>query len=320
MHRLVAGCRIVFVFRMHVEKFCTLHNGQWYLRTHASTLRPPNEMQAKVHGFSVLTILLAFFVVFLTNQRVESSSYPAGKRTWKNLLELTRKCRRPKTDKTTSSNDMGQAVRIMKYDRAANENNAIGALNMLDQALKWHRLDDGVMGGQSETNHSCLEEGELHFTGAINTDGGGFCSIRTPIPEGLPPNTKSISLRFKGDGKTYKLILSDGSKSTFGPSKRKPSWQFDIPTKAGNHKDEEITIPLSSLKPSWGGGPASQPSDEERDAVEFDANSMREIGLMLSLKLSDGRSNPVETFGVGVFPFSLKISSIRPLDDRGKAT
>jgi hypothetical protein len=202
---------------------------------------------------------------------------------------------------------MGQAVRIMKYDRATNERNAIGALHFLEQALSWHRLDDGVMGGQSATSHSYLEDGALHFSGSINTSGGGFCSIRAPLTEGLPPNTEAISLRLQGDGKTYKLTLTDGSKSM-----RNPSWQADIPTKADG-KEETIAIPLASLKPSWGGGPMSQPTADERAKVEFKAETMRQIGVMLSLNLSDGSPNPVETFGEGIFDFSLRIKSIQPI-------
>ena len=34
---------------------------------------------------------------------------------------------------------------------------------------------------------------------------------------------------------------------------------------------------------------------------------LKEIGFMLSLKLSSGESNPVETYGKGLFPVSLKI-------------
>lgn len=156
--------------------------------------------------------------------------------------------------------------------------------------LEWHRLDDGVMGGRSETIHHTgpknEEAGEgskenngvsiLHFDGTINTNGGGFCSIRAPIPDGLPEGTTGIRIQFKGDGKTYKLTLSDGNKSMFGPSKRSPSWQADIPTKnkSSNDDDFETTIiPLTSLLPSWGGGPGSQPTPEERQAAQLDASS-----------------------------------------------
>jgi len=42
---------------------------------------------------------------------------------------------------------------------------------------------------------------------------------------------------------------------------------------------------------------------------------MRQIGVMLSLKRSDGSDNPIETFGTGIFPFSLEILSIQPIVD-----
>ena len=173
-----------------------------------------------------------------------------------------------------------------------------------------------VTGGQSETAHTCADDGSLHFSGEINTNGGGFCSIRAPIPDGLPPSTQAIRLSFVGDGKTYKLLLSDGTRSTFGPSKRSPSWQADIPTSAGGNV-EEITVPLSDLLPSWGGSPMSQPSPEEKKQSGFKAEEMKEIGVMLSLKLSDGSPNPEATFGKGVFPFSLRISLIEPVLSSG---
>lgn len=257
----------------------------------------------------VLTICSAFIYLLFALQggKSESSPTPERKSFWSNKLFKSKNWR---NTKTTDKETMGQAVRIMKYDRAEDERNAIPALNILDQQtpLKWHRLDDGVMGGQSETLHAFLDDGSLHFTGQINTNGGGFCSIRSPLSEGLSQDATAIRLRFRGDGKTYKLLLSDGTRSSFGPSKRSPSWQCDIPTKNMDDGEEEITIPFSSLKPSWGPRPATKEED-----VQFDAGSMRQIGFMLSLKRSDGSSNPVKTFGSGIFPFSFQIFSIEPI-------
>ena len=182
---------------------------------------------------------------------------------------------------------MGQVMRAARYDRATNEKNAIresclstadlislcyyqliaycniilivivdtiessyntiACLKILDHTLNWHRLDDGVMGGQSETALSpstCKDE--LDFSGQINTDGGGFCSVRALIEGGLPPDTAAIKVCYTGDGKTYKVTLSDGSKSAFGPSRRSPSWQKDLPTKDG--VEDTAIIPLDSLK------------------------------------------------------------------------
>ena len=66
---------------------------------------------------------------------------------------------------TSQENDnniiMGQAIRAMKYDRTANECNAIPGLTFHGRQLQWHRLDDGVMGGKSETVHSCSTSDDL---------------------------------------------------------------------------------------------------------------------------------------------------------------
>eukprot|EP00585_Thalassiosira_rotula_P003160 CAMPEP_0196133550 /NCGR_PEP_ID=MMETSP0910-20130528/2733_1 /TAXON_ID=49265 /ORGANISM="Thalassiosira rotula, Strain GSO102" /LENGTH=210 /DNA_ID=CAMNT_0041393291 /DNA_START=111 /DNA_END=743 /DNA_ORIENTATION=+ len=204
---------------------------------------------------------------------------------------------------------MGQVIRAARYDRAANERNAIPSLKFLGRTTNWHRLDDGVMGGQSETtlHHSSSSSdntNELHFTGQINTEGGGFCSIRSPIEGGLPPNTAAIRICYIGDGKTYKVLFSDGNKSTFGPSRRSPSWQSDLPTKNG--VEDTAIIRLGNLIPSLQGGPI------ETDA-KIDPAGVKDMGFMLSLKLSSGESNPVETYGSGIFPFSLRIRSIETL-------
>ena len=37
---------------------------------------------------------------------------------------------------------------------------------------------------------------------------------------------------------------------------------------------------------------------------------MRQLGLMLSLYLSDGRPNPPKTFGTGAFSFALDVAAI----------
>mmetsp|Transcript_15205 Transcript_15205/g.33170 ORF Transcript_15205/g.33170 Transcript_15205/m.33170 type:complete len:220 (+) Transcript_15205:2-661(+) len=197
---------------------------------------------------------------------------------------------------------MGQAIRAARYDRAANERDAIPSQKFLGRTMNWHRLDDGVMGGQSETAHSVSADAdELQFSGQINTDGGGFCSIRSPIEGGLPPDAAAVRICYVGDGKTYKVLFSDGKKSAFGPSRRSPSWQSDLPTKNG--AEDTAIIRLDSLVPSLQGGPIS--TDTNIEPIE-----VKEMGFMLSLKLSRGESNPVEKFGSGIFPFSLKVRSI----------
>lgn len=213
---------------------------------------------------------------------------------------------------------MGNVVRMVKYDRAANVANAVSALSFHDAPLKWHRLDDGVMGGRSETTHVSTMNGVdgVHFMGSISTEGGGFTSIRAPLEKGLPPDITALRLKFRGDGRTYKCLLSDGT-SSGGPMGRSPSWQADLPTKKlGPDDDAEVaTLTFGSFVPSFGGSSASSPS---RDQYQFDAAEMREVGLMLSLRMSDGRPTPPETFGEGIFSFSLFVESIEPIFDEGE--
>lgn len=63
-----------------------------------------------------------------------------------------------------------QVTRAMTYSIAKNERNAISVLEFHGKPLSWFRLDDGVMGGQSESSMTALiaEDGKLHFSGTIN--------------------------------------------------------------------------------------------------------------------------------------------------------
>ena len=159
-----------------------------------------------------------------------------------------------------------------------------------------------------------VKDGILHFDGTINTNGGGFTSIRAKIESGLlTTDNTGLHIRYRGDGKIYKVLLSDGNRG--GPFSHTPTWQADLPTKqkADDKDDEwdETIIPFSSLLPAFGGGPRSQLSDEDKKQYTFNPLEMKEVGLMLSLRLSDGSPNPPETFGEGIFPFSLKVKSIK---------
>lgn len=229
----------------------------------------------------------------------------------------------------SNNNEMGQAIRMVSYDRAANERAAIPVLNIAGEAMQWFRLDDGVMGGQSETAHQAVvvdadrsssssssssQQQMLHFTGTINTNGGGFASIRSKIPQGIldATTTSGVRIRCRGDGKTYKFLLSEGTRNAGAPMSRTPSWQADIPTK-NDGQWQETVIPFDKLLPSFGGPSARMGNSAKQEKLKFDPTIMREIGFMLSLKLSNGSPNPKETFGEGVFPFSLHIQSVEPV-------
>ena len=69
-------------------------------------------------------------------------------------------------------------------------------------------VNDGVMGGVSQSRFSYDSEGVL-FEGSVSLEnGGGFASMRSPIA--IPVGTSAISLTLRGDEKFYKLVLRGG--------------------------------------------------------------------------------------------------------------
>lgn len=256
-------------------------------------------------------VLMAVAVVTITSASSSSSTttnqggfLPSLHYLWK----------RTSNDSGNNTSKQNRVPGVPKYDRAANERNTVSALSMAGRDLKWFRLDDGVMGGQStsDINTAAGHDGVLHFTGTINTNGGGFTSIRAALPSGiLTPETTGIKICFRGDGKTYKLLFSDGSR---GGGRQTPSWQANLPTKKSTtEKDEwqEMIIPLSSFIPNVGVGRNRQIGD--LDHYILDPKEMKQVGLMLSLLLADGQPNPETTFGSGIFEFSLQVQSIEPV-------
>ena len=100
--------------------------------------------------------------------------------------------------KNKTKQRMGQVLRMMKYDQAGNVANAIPTpLSLHNAKLVFHRLDDGVMGGKSITNQEALNTVDtihgLLFSGTINTDGGGFTSIRSPLENSISSDAKGRS-------------------------------------------------------------------------------------------------------------------------------
>lgn len=207
---------------------------------------------------------------------------------------------------------------MMSYSQSKNMSNkmSIPSLVINDAPLSFYKLDDGVMGGQSQTHlnqllagNTCAEDDtdskhSLLFTGTINTDGGGFTSIRSSLENGIPTDAKGMKLKFKGDGKTYKVLLSNGQGG--GPYSSSPSWQCDLPTT--DQKEETRTIYFNEFLPSFGGRGIL--SEDQKKQYTFVNEEMKQIGFMLSLKLSSGDANPVETFGSGIFDFSLQVDNI----------
>lgn len=267
-------------------------------------------------GISRSFLICEFLVVIIVFSNLATAAEEINLRPSSSFRWLSSKFTFFQRNRNNKDTNMGNVTRAMSYSVSKNEKNAIPVLELSGNQLKWFRLDDGVMGGQSETVLTAKDDKVLHFHGTINTNGGGFTSIRAKIPEGLlTKETTGLNIRYRGDGKTYKVLLSDGNRG--GPFARTPTWQADLSTKNRDGAEsgtwDEVTIPFTNLQPAFGGGPKSQPTEEEKKQYSFNPLEMKELGFMLSLRLSDGSPNPPETFGTGIFPFSLKVQSLKPV-------
>ena len=132
---------------------------------------------------------------------------------------------------------------------------------------RWRTVNDKVMGGKSEGG-AVFQDGTMIFSGRINTNGGGFSSVRFDLQdESLTSFTHlKLKVRTQDFDREYRIIIEDKNRGTVvyrTPLKLKdsPEWQ-------------EVLIPFDAFKPSRRGEPISEPA--------FDKNKAASVGIMLN--------------------------------------
>ena len=143
-----------------------------------------------------------------------------------------------------------------------------------DAVSPWQIVNDGVMGGLSQGTRFA-EDAHMVFRGVINTNGGGFSSLRRRMSPGDLSGATGITLRVRGDGRDYKL--------TFRTSERwrgrSVSYQASIPSMTpGDWAD--VTVPFADMRTSVFGRTVR--------ANPFDQSDVREMGIILA----DGIDGP----------------------------
>lgn len=130
----------------------------------------------------------------------------------------------------------------------------------------WKVVNDDVMGGRS-TGYLAVSNGLLQFRGELNTNGGGFASIRTE-PAALDIGTHDgLKLKVRGDGRTYKLrVATTGSDFAY---------MAEFPTRRGEWVI--IDLPFSTFLPSSRG--------RKLDRAPVVPSEITTIGLLIADKL-----------------------------------
>lgn len=143
-------------------------------------------------------------------------------------------------------------------------------------ARGWRSVNDGVMGGRS-AGSGRIDGARMIFQGRINTNGGGFASLRRDLAPGQLSEVTHLRFRLQPDARRYRVILR-GTQTYFG---RSVAYQADIPaTPAGGWT--EIDIALSDLEPSVFGRAVP--------AKTFDRSRAQSLGLIIA----DGVDGPFE--------------------------
>tara|TARA_A200000159_G_scaffold20181_1_gene16744 strand:- start:19 stop:612 length:594 start_codon:yes stop_codon:yes gene_type:complete len=111
---------------------------------------------------------------------------------------------------------------------------------------KWIVVNDNVMGGRSKGGFEFIKD-KLVFSGSTNTNGGGFSSIRTNLIDFYFKDKTGLHIRYKGDGRTFKLGVRMEGKSV--------SYRSNFTTGNGW---QEVKIPFDEMNVSWRGRPLSK--------------------------------------------------------------
>ena len=134
----------------------------------------------------------------------------------------------------------------------------------------WMIVNDGVMGGISESRLSLDQQGFLVFEGRVSLDyGGGFASVRSILNRLDADSYDGIFIRFKGDGKRYQLRLRQGD------TMDGVAYFRHFETRIGEW--EEVFLPFDSFQASYRGRRLP-------DYPKLDTRRISQLGLMISDK------------------------------------
>ena len=171
-------------------------------------------------------------------------------------------------------------------------------------SLRWVTVLDGVMGGRSSGDFQ-LVGGRMDFRGVLNTNGGGFSSVRTGDQSMDLTGYRGLRLRVRADGRSYSLrVRQSGLRGGV-------SYRASFPTRPSAPGDAQEPgpwqtnfVPFTDLTPQWRG--------RKLDLPPLDPSKV--IGL--GITMSDGRDGPfrIELDEIAAYgPFALdEIRGERP--------
>ena len=131
----------------------------------------------------------------------------------------------------------------------------------------WTVVDDVVMGGRSSGGFGLNEDGHGIFQGFVSLENnGGFSSVRYQCGKIEVKNFTKISLKIKGDGKTYQFRIKASTSDPYSY----------ISTFSTNGDWQEVEILLQDMQASYRG--------RMLDIPKFDKDCIEEIAFLIGNK------------------------------------
>ncbi|TXE05669.1 CIA30 family protein [Gelidibacter salicanalis] len=144
-------------------------------------------------------------------------------------------------------------------------------------ALSWHVVNDGVMGGLSKSKIVLTDKGNGLFTGAISTENnGGFATAKRSFLQKEVSQFDRINLRVKGDGKSYQLRIKSYEAQQYSyVQKFKTSGEWQM-----------ITLYFDQFYPIYRGTSLDRPN--------YDGKLMAEITFLIGNKRDESFALEIE--------------------------
>ncbi|MCB2156289.1 CIA30 family protein [bacterium] len=136
------------------------------------------------------------------------------------------------------------------------------------EADNWKPVNDGVMGGCSNSEFIRSENGTGVFRGEVSLENnGGFASVRRPIEASTLADYTGLQMRLRGDGKLYGINIRMGGEfvDTY--------YQVQVETKIGEWMD--VRADFADFEAKKHGQPVAE-------APPLDPASIEGIGLIIS--------------------------------------
>jgi monofunctional biosynthetic peptidoglycan transglycosylase len=148
-------------------------------------------------------------------------------------------------------------------------------------ADEWRIVNDGVMGGRSQSSIRTHSDGSLIFKGHLSLkNNGGFASTRSPAIRAQLDSFVGVELILTGDGNSYKCGIRTTTKFDG------VTYQATFKTVSG--KEQVVRIPFKAFEPTWRG--------RRLDTESMNPGEIHNIGFLISDK-QEG-------------PFQLRVKSI----------